>query len=186
MSAIAAAVALPVAALTIWALLRSALRRRFVATPSSDRWHEHDTPSFGGIGIFLGLLAGVGACLATGLIEPTRELAGIAGGVVIVFLFGLIDDLRSLPPLAKLATQIAAAGVVLASGLRVEIVDNRVAATVLGLLWLVAMTNAFNLLDNMDGLAGSLAIVAAAFFAIDAVWIHSDDLLLVIEARLLD
>ena len=42
-----------------------------------------------------------------------------------------------------------------------EIVENGVAATALGLLWLVAITNAFNLLDNMDGLAGSLAVVAA-------------------------
>ena len=69
----------------------------------------------------------------------------------------------------KLAAQFGAAGVVLASGIRVEIVENGVAATALGLLWLVAMTNAFNLLDNMDGLAGSLAVVAAVFFAIDAV-----------------
>jgi UDP-GlcNAc:undecaprenyl-phosphate GlcNAc-1-phosphate transferase len=184
MSAIAAAIAFPVAALTIWALLRSALQRRIVATPSGDRWHEHATPAFGGIGIYLGLLAGIGAGLATGAVEPSRELTGIAAGAAIVFLFGLVDDLRSLPPLAKLATQIAAAAVVLASGLRVEIVDNGVAATAIGILWLVAMTNAFNLLDNMDGLAGSLAVVAAAFFAIDAVWIHSDDLLLVVSLSL--
>ena len=72
----------------------------------------------------------------------------------------------------------------LASGIRVEIVDNGLAATALGLLWLVAMTNAFNLLDNMDGLAGSLAVVAAVFFAIDAVWIHDDDLLLVVSLAL--
>jgi UDP-GlcNAc:undecaprenyl-phosphate/decaprenyl-phosphate GlcNAc-1-phosphate transferase len=184
MSAVAALVALPVAALTIWALLRNGLGGRFVATPSHDRWHEQETPSFGGVGIFLGLLAGIGACLLTGAIEPTRELAGIAGGAAIVFAFGLIDDLRSLPPAAKLAGQFAAAGVVIASGIRVEIVDNGLAGTALGLLWLVAITNAFNLLDNMDGLAGSLAVVAAVFFAIDAVWIHSDDLLLVVSLAL--
>jgi UDP-GlcNAc:undecaprenyl-phosphate GlcNAc-1-phosphate transferase len=96
----------------------------------------------------------------------------------------LIDDMRSLPPPVKLAGQFGAAGVVLASGIRVEIVENGVAATALGLLWLVAMTNAFNLLDNMDGLAGSLAVVAAIFFAIDAVWIHDDDLLLVVSLAL--
>ncbi len=136
------------------------------------------------MGIFLGLLAGIGACLLTGAIDPTWELAGIAGGAAIVFAFGLIDDLRSLPPPAKLAGQFAAAGVVIASGIRVEIVDNGLVGTALGLLWLVAITNAFNLLDNMDGLAGSLAVVGALFFAIDAVWIHSDDLLLVVSLAL--
>jgi UDP-GlcNAc:undecaprenyl-phosphate/decaprenyl-phosphate GlcNAc-1-phosphate transferase len=184
MSAAAAVVALPVAALTIWALLRTGLGQRIVARPSGDRWHEHDTPTFGGIGIFLGLVAGIGACLATGAVEPSTELAGIAGGAAIVFAFGLVDDLRSLPAAAKLAAQIGAAAVVIAAGLRVEIVDNPVAATALGLLWLVGITNAFNLLDNMDGLAGSLAIVSAVFFAIDAVSIHSDDLLLVVSLAL--
>jgi UDP-GlcNAc:undecaprenyl-phosphate/decaprenyl-phosphate GlcNAc-1-phosphate transferase len=183
-SAIAAAVAFPVAALTIWGLLRTGLGRRIVATPAGDRWHEADTPSFGGIGIYLGLLAGIAACLAAGTIDPTWELTGIVAGASVVFVFGLIDDLRSLPPLAKLATQISAAAIVIASGLRVEIVGNQVAATVLGMLWLVGMTNAFNLLDNMDGLAGTLAVVAAVFFAVDAVTIHSDDLLLVVSLAL--
>src|SRR5262245_415947 len=184
MSAVAAIIAFPVAALTIWVLLRNGLGGRFVAAPSDQRWHQHETPSFGGVGIFLGLLAGIGACLLAGAIDPTRELAGIVGGAAIVFSFGLLDDLRSLPPPAKLAAQFAAAGVVLASGIRVEIVDNGLAATAIGLLWLVAITNAFNLLDNMDGLAGSLAVVGALFFAIDAVWIHSDDLLLVVSLAL--
>ena len=184
MSAVAAIVALPVAALTIWLLLRTGLGRRIVATPSDDRWHEQETPTFGGVGIFLGLLSGIGACLAIGAIEPTWELAGIAGGAAIVFAFGLIDDVRSLPPPVKLAGQFAAAGVVLLSGIRVEVVDNGIVATALGLLWLVAITNAFNLLDNMDGLAGSLAVIAALFFAADAIWIHSDDLLLVMSLAL--
>ena len=184
MSAVAAIVAFPVAALTIWLLLRNGLGGRFVAAPSDQRWHQHETPIFGGVGIFLGLLAGIGACLLTGAIDPAWEVAGIVGGAAIVFAFGLLDDLRSLPPPAKLAGQFAAAAVVLASGIRVEIVGSGVAATALGLLWLVAITNAFNLLDNMDGLAGSLAVVGALFFAIDAVWIHSDDLLLVVSLAL--
>src|SRR5262245_57351415 len=101
MSAVAAIVAFPVAALTIWALLRNGLGGRLVATPSDHRWHQQETPIFGGVGIFLGLLAGIGTCLLTGAIDPTWELAGIAGGAAIVFAFGLLDDLRSLPPPAK-------------------------------------------------------------------------------------
>jgi UDP-GlcNAc:undecaprenyl-phosphate/decaprenyl-phosphate GlcNAc-1-phosphate transferase len=184
MSAIAAIVAFPVAALTIWALLRTSVGGRFVAAPSDDRWNENATPSFGGVGIYAGLVAGVAACLLSGVIEPTWSLAGILGGASIVFVFGLVDDLRSLPPLAKLATQVGAAAVVIAGGLRVEIVSNGILATALGLLWLVGMTNAFNLLDNMDGLAGTLAVVAATFFAVDAVTIHSDDLLLAVSLSL--
>jgi len=180
-SAVAAIVALPVAALTIWVLLRSPLGRVIVATPGRDRWHERETPSFGGVGIFLGLLAGVGLCVAVGAVEPTWELAGILGGATIVFAAGLVDDLRSLPPVAKLAAQIGAAAVVLASGLRVEVVSNDVLAAGLGVVWLVGITNAWNLLDNMDGLAGTLGVIASVFFAIDAVTIHPEDLLLVVS-----
>ncbi|MGZ8716368.1 MAG: hypothetical protein ACXWYO_04580, partial [Gaiellaceae bacterium] len=65
---------------------------------------------------------------------------------------------------------------VLSSGVRVEIVSNGVLATGLGLLWIVGMTNAFNLLDNMDGLAATLAAIACAFFAIDAFTVHPSNM----------
>ena len=74
----------------------------------------------------------------------------------------------SLPPLAKLAAQGGAAALVIASGIHVEIISNDIAATALAVFWLIGMTNAFNLLDNMDGLAASLATIACAFFAVDA------------------
>ena len=181
MSAVVCLVASPVAAFTIWRLLRSPLAKRFVAAPSRDRWHVQATPTLGGVGIFTGFAAAVVIAVAVGAVGGSSELWGVLGGAAIVFAAGLIDDLRSLPPLAKLAAQIGAAAVVLASGLRVEIVSNGVAAALLGGLWLVGMTNAFNLLDNMDGLAGSLAVVAATFFAIDAVYLHKEDILLVLS-----
>ena len=56
----------------------------------------------------------------------------------------------------------------LSTGTTVELVHNKWIAIPLGVLWLVGMTNAFNLLDNMDGLAGSLAVIAAGFFASSA------------------
>ncbi len=168
MNAIAAAAALPVAALVLAGLLRAGVGGRLVAAPSSERWHERATPTFGGVGIFAGLVAGVGLAVAVGAVEPTRELGGIVAGCAILFVAGFLDDVLTLSPVAKLAAQFAAAGVVLASGLTVEVVSNDVLAVGLGLLWLVGITNAFNLLDNMDGLAASLATVACAMLAVEA------------------
>jgi UDP-GlcNAc:undecaprenyl-phosphate/decaprenyl-phosphate GlcNAc-1-phosphate transferase len=183
-SAIVCLVASPIAALTIWAVLRSPLVARVVAAPRGDRWHERATPALGGVGIFAGFAAAVLLAVAAGAVGGSSELFGVLGGAAIVFGAGLVDDLRSLPPLAKLAAQIGAAAAVLASGLRVEIVSNGVLAAALGVLWLVGMTNAFNLLDNMDGLAGTLAVVAATFFAIDAVYLHKEHILLVLSLSL--
>jgi UDP-GlcNAc:undecaprenyl-phosphate GlcNAc-1-phosphate transferase len=180
-SAIVCLVALPVAAATIWALLRSPLAVRIVAAPRGDRWHERPTPTFGGVGIFAGFAVAVILAVAVAAVGANSELLGVLGGTAIVFAAGLVDDVFSLPPLAKLGAQIAAAAVVLAAGLRVEIVSNGVLAAFLGGLWLVGMTNAFNLLDNMDGLAGTLAVIAATFFAIDAVYLHKEHLLLVLS-----
>ncbi|MGH3070986.1 MAG: hypothetical protein ACRDNB_01790 [Gaiellaceae bacterium] len=184
MNAIAALAALPVAALTLVALLRAAPGGRLVADPSGERWHTRTTPLYGGVGIFLGLVAGVGAAVAAGAAAGTSELWGIVGGCGILFAAGLADDLFTLKPVAKLAAQIGAAALVLASGLTVEIVGNDLIATALGLLWLVGITNAFNLLDNMDGLAASLATVSCAVFAVDAVAQDSGELGLVVALAL--
>jgi UDP-GlcNAc:undecaprenyl-phosphate GlcNAc-1-phosphate transferase len=183
-NAIAALAALPVAALFLLALLRAAPSGRLVAAPTGERWHTRSTPVFGGVGIFAGLVAGIGAAALAGAADASAELLAIVGGCGLLFLAGLADDLRALPPLAKLAAQIAAAGIVLASGLTVEIVANDVLATALGLLWLVGITNAFNLLDNMDGLAASLAAVACAVFAVDAVARDAGELGLVLALAL--
>jgi UDP-GlcNAc:undecaprenyl-phosphate GlcNAc-1-phosphate transferase len=170
--AVAALAALPASLLTIWGLLRTPAARHIVAAPREDRWHTRSTPLLGGSGIMAGLLAAAGVALAAGLLPASRELGGILGGCAILYLAGLLDDIFRLPPLAKIGAQLGAAALVLASGIRVEIVSNNVAATVIGVLWLVGMTNAFNLLDNMDGLAATLAAIACAFFAVDAYTVH--------------
>ena len=128
MSAVPAVVAFPVVALLIWLGLRTSAGRRLVSLPSGERWAERETPSFGGVGIFAGLWAGVGAALAAGGVHASSELFGILGGVSIVFVAGLIDDLRSLPPLAKLAAQVGAAALVLSTGLSVHIITNHALA----------------------------------------------------------
>ena len=183
MNAIAAVAALSVAALVLTGLLRANLGGRLVAAPSGERWHERATPVFDRVEIFAGLLAGVGAAVALGA-DAGWELAGILGGCAVLFVAGLLDDVFTLSPIAKLAAQFAAAGIVLASGLTVEIVDSEVLATVLGVVWLVGITNAFNLLDNMDGLAASLATVSCAVFAVDAIARDSGELGLVVALAL--
>jgi UDP-GlcNAc:undecaprenyl-phosphate GlcNAc-1-phosphate transferase len=182
--AVAALAALPASFLTIRGLLHTAVARHLVAAPRAERWHTRSTPLLGGPGIFAGLLVAVAVGLLVDAVPLSRELGGIVGGCAILFLAGLVDDLYSLPPLAKLAAQVGAAVVAIVAGIRVEIVGNPVLATALGIVWLVGMTNAFNLLDNMDGLAASLAAIACVFFAIDAFSVDSNDLVALIALGL--
>jgi UDP-GlcNAc:undecaprenyl-phosphate GlcNAc-1-phosphate transferase len=182
--AVAVVAALPVTVGVLWALLRTSLGARFVAVPSGQRWHERETPTFGGIGIFAGFVAGVLAAVLTGAIDWSSELGGILAGVTLLFAAGLVDDVRHLNPLAKLAAQIGAAVIVLSSGLEVQIVGSELLAWGLGILWLVGITNAFNLLDNMDGLAATLAAIACGYFAIDAMTQHPNDTVLVLSLAL--
>jgi UDP-GlcNAc:undecaprenyl-phosphate GlcNAc-1-phosphate transferase len=183
-NALAAAVALPAAAATIWAMLASGLGRRVVARPTGQRWHTTETPSLGGVGIFVGLLSGCGLAVAVGAVTGSWELVAILCGCGLLFAAGLVDDLFTLSPVAKLGAQIAAAAIVLVGGLKVQIVSNDVLGVVIALVWLVGMTNAFNLLDNMDGLAATLAAIAAVFFAIDASTQHPNRTVLVLSIAL--
>jgi UDP-GlcNAc:undecaprenyl-phosphate GlcNAc-1-phosphate transferase len=183
--ALAAIAAFPAAAAAIWILLRTPLAARLGAAPREDRWHERTTPALGGIGIFVGLLAGFWIAVAAGGAHTSRELLAILGGCAILFVAGLLDDLYSLGPLPKLAAQIAAAGLVIGNGLTISgLISNEVLAGVVAAVWLVGMTNAFNLLDNMDGLAATLAGIAATFFAVDAVTVHKNHAVLALAVAL--
>src|SRR5437763_4603175 len=173
-----AIVALPATAVAIWLLLGSPLARRLVALPSEDRWHDAPTPLLGGLGIFAGFSAGLWLAAAAGAFPVDERIVGIYGACALVFAAGLADDLYGLPPLAKLAAQIGAALIVLAAGTHVQLIDNRLVGDLVAIVWLVGVTNAFNLLDNMDGLAATLAAIAFGFFAIDAVTVHPSDLAL--------
>jgi len=185
MRALAAIAAFPAAAAAIWVLLRTPLAVRLGAAPRADRWHQRTTPMVGGIGIFAGLLTGFWVAVAAGAAPASRELVAILGGCTILFVAGLLDDLFSLGPLLKLAAQLAAAGLVIGNGLTISgLISNNFLAGTVALLWLVGMTNAFNLLDNMDGLAATLAGIAAVFFAIDALTVHENDAVLALALAL--
>jgi UDP-GlcNAc:undecaprenyl-phosphate GlcNAc-1-phosphate transferase len=184
-SAAASLVAYPVTALVLLLLVRSPALKRFVSPPREDRWHTQATPYLGGIGIFAGFAIGIAAALAAGAVPGSHEqVLGILGGCAILFGAGLLDDAFSLPPIAKIAAQLGAAAVVLSTGLSVTIVSNHWLALALALLWLVGLTNAFNMLDNMDGLAAALAAIASLFFAIDAATLHPNRGVLIIALAL--
>jgi len=182
---LAAIAAFPAAAAAIWLLLRSPLAARLATAPRADRWHERTTPMLGGIGIFAGLLAGFWLAVAVDAAPASREPLAILGGCAILFVAGFLDDLFALGPIPKLAAQLAAAGLVIGNGLTISgLISNDVLAGAVALVWLVGMTNAFNLLDNMDGLAATLAGIAATFFAIDALTVHKSHAVLALSLAL--
>jgi UDP-GlcNAc:undecaprenyl-phosphate GlcNAc-1-phosphate transferase len=131
-----------------------------VDRPKADRWSRRETPLFGGIAITAGLLV---ALLAFGPFHG--DTFAIAGGILLLHLVGLWDDVKGLRPQAKLVAQVAAAGILLGGGVRAGWPENVFLAAPLTVLWVVGITNALNLLDNMDGLAGGVGAITAVAVA---------------------
>ena len=143
-------------------LLQPAGRRLgLVSQPRSDRWNRVSVPTVGGIGIFI---AGTLALLLTGG-ETVAAHRGLLIGAVLIFLVGLYDDLRELSPPVKLIAQIMIALVVIFSGYRTGFFQSELLNILVTVVWLVGITNAINLLDNMDGLAGGISLIAAGFMS---------------------
>ena len=140
-----------------------ALSYGFADQPRSDRLHRQPTPYLGGVAIVLT------ACAAVPFLREWHpEAAAILFGAVVLAVVGLIDDVRSLRPLPRLAAEVGAALLAASAGARVFIFDNPI-DWVLTVVWLVVVTNAFNLLDNMDGAAGIIATTSATALVIAAV-----------------
>jgi UDP-GlcNAc:undecaprenyl-phosphate GlcNAc-1-phosphate transferase len=129
-----------------------------VALPRQDRWHRQPTPLLGGIAIF--------AATTTVVVwfgPHDWRLVGLVAGGAVLFITGLIDDFRRLRPHTKLIAQIAAACVLVTCGVQIGSPWLAAVAIPLSIVWVVGITNAFNLLDNMDGLSAGTACIAAAF-----------------------
>ena len=132
-----------------------ARRSGYVAKPRADRWHQRPTALFGGVGIAVAVLAC--AVVFNGIQhEPVLLACGL-----LAFLIGLSDDFLSLKPSTKLVAQILLASVLLFFDYRVDLFESVTLNSLLTIVWLVGITNAFNLLDNMDGLCGGIALIAA-------------------------
>jgi UDP-GlcNAc:undecaprenyl-phosphate/decaprenyl-phosphate GlcNAc-1-phosphate transferase len=189
----AALLSLPVCALTLALVLRTPAAQWIVSAPRPDRWKSTATPLIGGIGIFAGIVVGTLVSVRLGILQMPlrpivgdfRQVLGVLGGCSILFVFGLLDDAFHLPPVAKLAGQFGAAALVVWTGTETAFVHNYWLKIAITIVWLVGITNAFNLLDNMDGLAASLAAIAAGLFAIDAWFVHENRLALVLSLAVL-
>jgi len=135
-----------------------ARRAGLVIRPSADRWHRRPTPLLGGVAIVLGTLPGLAW---TG---PSTPRLGAAVVVALAMAgIGLYDDLRPLRPPVKLVAQVVVAAVLIHLGFRLRLTDSPLVNVLLSLFWIVGITNALNLLDNMDGLAAGMATIAAGF-----------------------
>jgi UDP-GlcNAc:undecaprenyl-phosphate GlcNAc-1-phosphate transferase len=150
------------AGLVLLPLLQPVGRRiGLVSQPRADRWAHAPVPKIGGIGVFLVCAL---ALLLTGA-EAVAAHGGLLAGAALIFLIGLYDDLRELSPPVKLIGQIAAALIVVIPGYRTGFFESEVLNALVTVVWLVGITNAINLLDNMDGLAGGIALIAAGFLS---------------------
>ena len=160
------------------AVWRLSTRWGAVVKPDERRIHEHPTPTLGGIAMLIALLAALGVARLLpgfGPMFESSELFGVAIAAIVILAIGMLDDLREVSAPAKVAGQVFAASILGLAGVvmfyfRVPFADFYVLSPDLGflitVLWVVAMANAVNLIDGLDGLAaGVIAIAAGAFFA---------------------
>lgn len=135
---------------------RLARSRGLVSAARVDRWGSRSTPLLGGLAIFMAVLAPLAV---VGV--PSTQLLAIVAGTAAAATLGLIDDVRGLRPTSKLVGQVMIASGLALAGIRAEIVPFPPLAFLLTVLWIVALMNAMNLVDNMDGLAAGIAAIAA-------------------------
>ncbi|MDH2387762.1 MraY family glycosyltransferase [Streptomyces sp. HNM0663] len=149
--------ALSLAALVTELLRRFALRHDVTDRPDGRKGHARPTPYLGGIAVaVVTLVAGAVTAVAGGFGNP--GLAVLLGGAAIIAVLGLIDDLRPLGPAPRLGVEATAASAVVLVGGHPTVFGGWLDAAI-AVMWIVFITNAFNLLDNMDGAASSVCAV---------------------------
>ena len=132
------------------------------------RMHDHPIPRMGGLAIFLGFLLSVLL-----FAEITPQLRGMLLGSVIIVVLGIFDDIYSLPAMFKFVVQIVAALVAVFSGNVIQTLSNPnifssdlywdlgVLSIPVSVIWIVAITNAVNLIDGLDGLACGVSTISS-------------------------
>ena len=193
-----------------WLMRRVAVRLGQLDAPGERKIHDRPIPVTGGVAIFWSsfgvmalmligawaLPAEVWAKIHPGIVEHlpgvrsrTLMAAAVLGALLVLHIVGLIDDRKGLGPYLKLVVQIIAAAVVVWLGeLRGLSMFGDVAGAVVAVFWLVAVTNAFNFRDNMDGISAGTATIAGSVFLVAALlgeqWLVAGMLALLIGAML--
>jgi UDP-GlcNAc:undecaprenyl-phosphate GlcNAc-1-phosphate transferase len=164
--------------------------------PGERKLHEVAVPRIGGVAVFLAATV----VITGGLLAPTlsryldtrdlfpqalrmlrdasrvrTELIAVLSGSALVFLIGLLDDILGVrfPVGVKTAGQIFAAGILVSVGIHTTVFPGAGLNILVTVLWVVGITNAFNLLDNMDGLSAGVAFVASSVLLMNA-WSHGE------------
>ncbi len=167
-----------------------ALRFGIVDHPGARKCHDIPIPRIGGLAIFGSLLLVVGGSIflfpqlekswISSLLPSSfhalsqyslirNKLIALLTGIALIAALGLWDDIKGVEfsPYIKLAGQVAAAAFLVSSGVYVDLFSRiPVVGTLISILWLVGITNSFNLLDNMDGLSSGVALICSAIFLI--------------------
>ncbi len=148
--------------------------------PGKGKIHTIPIPRIGGIAIYIAFIITVFI-----LVDFTKELVGLLITSTFIFLMGVVDDIvkGGLPGKLKLVGQIGAASVLILFGVKVELITLLHVNIPITLLWIVGITNAFNLLDNMDGISAGLAIIAAIILSLTA-WMCGHTLVSIVVAAL--
>ncbi|HZM59015.1 MAG TPA: hypothetical protein VFB85_04445 [Vicinamibacterales bacterium] len=138
-----------------------------VVPPRPDRWHTNPTPTMGGIAIALGTVAGFAAIAVTPeSAAVTTAWPAVLMAALTMSVVGMFDDRLQLSPVAKLVSSLA-----IGAFLVFALTGSEPAAalptsyTLIGTIWFAGVCHALNLLDNMDGLAAGVALIAALFLA---------------------
>lgn len=175
------------AALNLTPVVRDLARRFNLVDHPDDRRKMHRTPvpRVGGVAIFLAYLLAFGAT-AFGFLDihfvlPTGSFAiGLLLAIILIFLTGLLDDLFTLRPWQKVLGQLLAAGVAYQSGVQIHVFQGHPLETWLSLpctlIWLIGCTNAFNLIDGLDGLAAGIGFFATVTTIIAALTLQNMEL----------
>lgn len=174
-------------------LIRLAKRVGLIDAPSTGKIHLRPTPTGGGLAVFVAFFLPLWATVLSmgGREAELRALVGLTGASMLVVALGLYDDARGAGALRKLAVQIPAALLLYLAGFRVERLTNPFGpelvlgplALPLTVLWVLAITNAVNLIDGLDGLAAGIGLIAALTLA-GVGFARGEALLLVLSATL--
>ena len=141
--------------------IRVAARLDFYDKPRGYKGHAQPTPYLGGAAVVAAFVLVV--LLLTS--EPSHTLP-VLGGVVVLWAVGTVDDRRTLPPLHRVVVEVALAAMLWVLGLGWSLGLGEIPDLLATIVWIVAVVNAFNLFDNMDGASSTMAFVVAGAIAV--------------------